>query len=85
MYIAGWSKKVPCFVFLSQSCVLQFFLYFSGGVNSRPGRCFWNQYGSIWKLYYAAAEKNHRGVLCRKITSSDTAAMQKRFCQEQCT
>ena len=36
-------------------------------------------------LYYAAADKNHWGVLCRKISSSDTATMQERFWQKQCT
>ena len=36
-------------------------------------------------LYYAAADKNHWGVLCRKISSSDTATMQGRFWQKQCT
>ena len=36
-------------------------------------------------LYYAAADKNHWGVLCHKISSSDTATMQGRFWQKQCT
>ena len=68
-YYTGWPKKSTPFCFLSQSCVLQnFFPYFSGGVDSRPGRFFWHQYGSKWTLYYAAADKNHRGVLCRKIS-----------------
>ena len=49
------------------------------------GRLFWHQYGSNWTLHYAAADKNHRGVLCREISSSDTAAMQERFWQKQCT
>ena len=49
------------------------------------GRLFWHQYGSNWTLHYAAADKNHRGVLCREISSSDTEAMQERFWQEQCT
>ena len=35
-------------------------------------------------LYYAAADKNHWGVLCRKISSSDTATMQERFWQKHC-
>ena len=43
------------------------------------------QYASKWTLHYAAADKNHRGVICRKISSFDTAAMQERFWQEQCT
>ena len=30
-------------------------------------------------LYYTAADKNHWGVLCCKISSSDTATMQKDF------
>ena len=59
--------------------------YFSGGVDSRPGRFFWHQFGSKWTLYYAGVDKNHRGILCRKISSSDTAVMQERFWQEQCT
>ena len=83
--ITAWSKKVPCFVFHPKVVFYNFFPYFSGGVDSRPGRFFWHQYGSKWTLYYAAADKNHRGVLCRKISSSDTAAMQERFWQEQCT
>ena len=80
----GWFKKSALFCFLSQSCVLQFFPYFSGGVESRPGSFFWHQYGSNWTLYYAAAHKNHRGVLCHKISSSDTTAMQEIFWQEWC-
>ena len=36
-------------------------------------------------LYYAAADKNHWGVLWCKISSSDTATMQGRFWQKQCT
>ena len=80
----GWPKKRAVFCFSSQSCVLQFFQYFSGCLDSRPGKFFWHQYGSKWTLYYAAADKNNRGVLCRKISSSDTA-MQERFWQEQCT
>ena len=35
--------------------------------------------------YYAAADKNHRVILCRKISSSDTSAIQERCWQEQCT
>ena len=78
-------KKLPILFFIQKLCFTIFFPYFSGGVDSRPGRFFWHQYGSKWTLYYAAADKNHRGVLCRKISSSDTAAMQERFWQEQCT
>ena len=78
-------KKHPILFFIPKLCFTIFFPYFSGGVDSRPGRFFWHQYGSKWTLYYAAADKNHRGVLCRKISSSDTAAMQERFWQEQCT
>ena len=78
-------QKSSLFSFSSQSCVLHFFPHFSGRVDSRHGRFFWHQYGSNWTIYYAAADKNHRGVLCRKISSSDTAAMQERFWQEQCT
>ena len=35
----------------------------------------------IWiqvELYHAAADKNHRAILCRKISSSDTSAIQER-------
>ena len=35
------------------------------------------------ELYYAAADKNHRVLLCRKISSSDTSAIQERCWQEQ--
>ena len=50
--------KSAIFCFSSQSCVLQFlFPYLSGGVDGRPGRFFWHQYGSNWTLYYAAADK----------------------------
>ena len=62
-----------------------FFPYFSGGVHSRPRRFFWQQYGSNWTLHYAAADKNHRGILCHKISCSDITAMQERFRKEQCT
>ena len=55
------------------------FPYFSGGVKSRPGRFFWHQYWSNWTLYYAAADKNHWGVVCRKISSYDTKAIRKDF------
>ena len=81
----GWSKKSALFCFSSQSCVSQVFSYFSGGVESRPGRFFWHQYGSNCTICYAAVDKNHWGVLCLKTSSSDTAAMQERFWQEQCT
>ena len=77
--------EFPCFVFHPKAVFDNFFPCFSGAVDSRPGRLFLHQYGSNWTLYYAAADKNHRGVLCRKISSSDTAAMQERFWQEQCT
>ena len=81
----GWPKKSALFCFSSQSCVLHFFSpYFSGGVDSRPVR-FWHQNGSKWTPCYAATDKNHRGVLCHKISSSDKAAMQKGFWQEQST
>ena len=36
----GWSKKTALFCFSSQSYVLQFFPYFSGRIDSRPGRFF---------------------------------------------
>ena len=81
----GGPKKVPYFVFHPKVVFYNYFPYFSGGVDSRPGRFFWHQYGSNWTIYYAAVDKNHRGVLCHKISSSDTAAMQERFWQEQCT
>ena len=77
-------KKRPIF-FPFQSCVLNFFPYFSGGVDNRSGRFFWHQYGSNWVIYYAAADNNLRGVLCHKISSPDTAEMQDRFWQKQCT
>ena len=78
-------KRCPILFFIPKlCCVLQFFPYFSGSVDSRPGRFFWHRYGCNWILYYAAADKNHRGVLCHKISSSDTAVMQDRFWQEQC-
>ena len=80
----GWSKKAPYFVFHPKVLLYNFFRYFSGGVDSSPGRFFWHQYGSNWTIYYAAADKNHRGVLCHKISSSDTVAMQERFWQGQC-
>ena len=81
----GRCKKAPYFVFHPKVVFYNLFQYFSDGVDSRPGRFFWQQYGSNWTLYYAAPDENHRGVLCRKISSSDTAAMQERFWQEQCT
>ena len=33
-----------------------FFRYFSGAVDSRPGRLFWHQYGSNWMIYYFATK-----------------------------
>ena len=81
----GWSKKAPYFVFHPKVLLYNFFRYFSGGVDSSPGRFFWHQYGSNWTIYYAAADKYYQGVLCHKISSSYTAAMQERFWQEQCT
>ena len=77
----GWSKKVPYFVFHPKVVFYNFFPYFSGGV----GRFFCHQYGSNWTIHYAAADKNHRGVLSHKISSSHIVAMQERFWQEQCT
>ena len=81
----GWSKKSTLFCFSSQSCVLYFFHIFWDGVDSRPGSSFWHQYGPNWRIYYIAGDKNHQGILCHKISSSDTVTMQKRFWQEQCT
>ena len=81
----GWpKKKVPCFVFHPKVVFYIFFPYFSRGVDSRPGRFFWHQFGSKWTLYYAGVDKSHRGVRCCKISSSNTAVMQERFWQEQC-
>ena len=78
-------KKRPILFFIPKLSFTIFFPYFSGGVDSRPERLFWHQYGSNWTLYYAAADKNHRGILYRKMSSSNKAAMQERFWQEQCT
>ena len=83
--VRGGPKKGPYFVFHPKVVFYNFFPYFSGGVDSRPGRFFWHQYGSKWTVCYAGVDKNHRGVLWRKISSSDTAAIQERFWQEQCT
>ena len=77
--------KALYFVFHPKVVLYNFFPYFSSGVDSRPGRFFRNQYGSTWTIYYAPVYKNHRGVLCHKISSSDTAAVQERFWQKQCT
>ena len=82
---SGWSKKAPYFVFHPKVVFYNFFPYFSGGVDSRPGRFFWHIYGSNWALYYPAADKNHRGELCHKISTSDTAAKRERFWQKQFT
>ena len=43
-------QKGYLFCFSSQSCVLQFFPCFSGGVGSRPERFFWHQYGSTGRF-----------------------------------
>ena len=79
VWFTGWPKKVLSFVFHPKIVFYNFFPYFSGGVDSRPGRFFWHQYGSKLTLYFAGADKNHQGVLCRKISSSDTEAMQEIF------
>ena len=79
-----WSKKSTLFCFSSQSCVLQFFSIFFRWCRQQASE-IWHQYGSNWTLYYAAGDKNHWGILYCKISSSDTAAMQERFWQEQCT
>ena len=78
-------KKHPILIYIPKLCFTIFVPYFSGGLDSRPGRFFWHQYGSNWTIYYAAADKYYQGVLCHKISSSYTAAMQERFWQEQCT
>ena len=84
IYIQGGPKKKrPVLFFIPKLCFTFFSPYFSRGVDSRPGRFFWHQFGSKWTLYYAGVDKNHRGVRCRKI-SSNTAVMQERFWQEQC-
>ena len=77
-------KKAPYFFFHPKVLFYNFFLYFSGGVDSRHARFFWHQYGSNWRIYYAAVNKRW-GVLYQKISSSDTAVIQERFWQEQCT
>ena len=60
----GWFKKAPYFVFHPKVAFYNFLPYFSGGVDSRSGRFFWFQYESNWTIYYAAADKNHQGILC---------------------
>ena len=75
-------KKAPYFGFHPKVVIYNVFPNFPGGVDSRLGRFFWHQYGSKWTLYYAAADKNHLRVLCRKISSSDTAAIQEKFGHE---
>ena len=77
--LQGGPKKCSILFFIPKLCFTIFFPYFSGGVDSRPGRFFWHQYGSKLTLYFAGADKNHQGVLCRKISSSDTAAVQEIF------
>ena len=64
-------KKHPILFFIPK-LFYSYFPYFSGGVDSTPGRFFWHQYGSNWTLYYTAADKNNQGV-------PDTAAMLERF------
>ena len=72
--------KSALFCFSFQSRVLQsFFLSFSGGLDSMPGRFFWHQYGSNWTIYYAAADKNLRSIFCHKTSSSDVALMLRDF------
>ena len=83
--IQGGPKKRPILFFIPKVYLTIFFPYFSGGKDSRPGRFFWHQYGSNWTIYYAAADINHRGVFCHKISSSNTAAVQETFWEEQCT
>ena len=85
LYLQGSPKKAPYFVYHSKVVFCNFFPYFSGGVHSKPMRFFWHQYGSDWTLYYAAADKNNRVVLCNKISSSDTTTIQKIFRQKKCT
>ena len=72
-------------LFIAKLCFTNLLPYLSVGVDSSPGRFFRHQYGSNWTLYYAAADKDYQGVLCNKISSSHTTAMQERFRQEQCT
>ena len=67
------------FFFSSKSFVLHVFPYFSSGVDSRARKFFRCQYGSKWALYCAVTDKNYRGVTQRKISSSDTAAIQENF------
>ena len=50
------SKHLILF-FIPKLCFTIFFQYFSDGVDSRPGRFLWHQYGSKWTLYYTAADK----------------------------
>ena len=85
LYLQGSPKKAPYFVYHSKVVFCNFFPYFSDGVHSKPMRFFWHQYGSDWTLYYAAADKNNRVVLCNKISSSDTTTIQKIFRQKKCT
>ena len=85
----GWPKKKrPILLFIPKLCCTIFFPYFSGGVNNRPGRLFWHQYGSKWTLYYAAADKIIETYFAAKSVlknsknlpkNSDTAAMQEYF------
>ena len=64
---------MPYFVFHSKVVFYNFFSIFFKWCRQH------------WMLYYAAADKNHWRVLCRKISTSETVAMQEKFWQEQCT
>ena len=45
-------------------CTLIYKIYVQGYIVSRPGGFFWYQYRLNWTIYYAAADKNDRGILC---------------------
>ena len=77
--LQGDPKKASYFVFHPIVVLYNFFKNFSGGVDSRPGRFFWHQYGSNWTIYYAAVDKNHWGILYHKISFSDRAEMRRDF------
>ena len=67
----GWSKKAPYFVFHPKVAFYNFFPYFSGGVDSRPGRFFWSIRYIVPAKIFPALPLCQKNWFCGKVRLDD--------------
>ena len=83
--VLGDLKQGPYFAFHPKVVFYNFFPFFFRLCRQQAWEILLTPIRSNWTLYYTLADENHWGVLWHKIDFFDTAAMQERFWQEQCT